>query len=87
MSRRPVFAGFFNGWNLLTPIEHGVLLVIGAWGMAGLLRLASAASTPSVGSITYRLGRTEATIVLGSVVALFAAFADPGRPAGPAGRY
>ena len=70
-----VFAGFFNGWNLLTPIEHGVLLVVGAWGMAGLLRLASAASTPSLGSITYRLGRTEATIVLGSVVALFAAFA------------
>ncbi|MEA2973304.1 MAG: hypothetical protein QOG82_1762 [Actinomycetota bacterium] len=70
-----VFAGFFNGWNLLTPIQHGVLLVIGAWGMAGLLRLASAAPAPSLGSITYRLGRTEATIVLGSVVALFAAFA------------
>ncbi|MEA2932285.1 MAG: hypothetical protein QOI56_1070, partial [Actinomycetota bacterium] len=70
-----VFAGFFNGWNLLTPIQHGVLLVIGAWGMAGLLRLAAAAPAPSLGSITYRLGRTEATIVLGSVVALFAAFA------------
>jgi hypothetical protein len=70
-----VFAGFFNGWNLLTPIQHGVLLVIGAWGMAGLVRLASAASPPTLGRITYRLGRTEATIVLGSVVALFAAFA------------
>lgn len=70
-----VFAGFFSGWNLLTPIEHGVLLVIGAWGMAGLMRLASAAPPPSLGRVGYRLGRTEATIVLGSVVALFAAFA------------
>ncbi|HEX7277587.1 MAG TPA: DUF4173 domain-containing protein [Acidimicrobiales bacterium] len=70
-----VFAGFFDGWSLVTPIEHAILLVIGAWGMAGLLRLASAAPAPSLGRIGYRLGRTEATIVLGSVVALFAAFA------------
>jgi hypothetical protein len=70
-----VFAGFFNGWNVLTPIEHGILLVVGAWGMTGLLRLASASPAPVLGRIGYRLGRTEATIVLGSVVALFAAFA------------
>ncbi|MEA2827015.1 MAG: hypothetical protein QOG43_1454 [Actinomycetota bacterium] len=70
-----VFAGFFTGWDLLTPIQHGVLLVIGAWGMAGLLRLASASPAPSLGRVGYRLGRTEATIVLGSVVVLFAAFA------------
>jgi hypothetical protein len=70
-----VFAGFFTGWNLLTPIQHGVLLVVGAWGMAGLLRLASASPAPSLGRVAYRLGRTEATIVLGSVVVLFAAFA------------
>ena len=70
-----VFAGFFTGWDLLTPIQHGVLLVIGAWGMAGLVRLASASPAPSLGPVHYRLGRTEATIVLGSVVALFSAFA------------
>jgi hypothetical protein len=70
-----VFAGFFSGWNLLTPIQHGVLLVVGAWGMAGLLRLASASPAPTLGRLAYRLGRTEATIVLGSVVILFAAFA------------
>jgi len=70
-----VFAGFFSGWDLLTPVEHGVLLVIGIWGMAGLLRLASASPAPSLGTVGYRLGRTEATIVLGSVVVLFAAFA------------
>ena len=70
-----VFAGFFNGWDALTPIEHGVLLVIGAWGMAGLLRLASAGPPAPPGQVRYRLGRTESTIVLGSLVALFAAFA------------
>ncbi len=70
-----VFAGFFNGWDALTPIEHAVLLVIGAWGMAGLLRLASAGPAPEPGDLGLRLGRTEATIVLGSLVALFAAFA------------
>ncbi len=70
-----VFRGFFTGWDLTTPIEHAVLLAIGAWGMAGLLRLASATPAPSMGRVAFRLGRTEATIVLGSVVALFAAFA------------
>ncbi len=70
-----VFAGFFSGWDLLTPVEHGVLLIIGAWGMAGLLRLASAAPAPALPRVGLRLGRTEATIVLASVVALFAAFA------------
>ena len=70
-----VFAGFFTGWDLLTPIQHGVLLVVGAWGMAGLLRLASASPAPSLGRVGYRLGRTEAAIVLGSVVVLFAGFA------------
>ncbi len=70
-----VFAGFFSGWDVLTPIEHGILLVVGAWGMAGLLRLASASPAPTLGRVGYRLGRTEATIVLGSVVVLFAGFA------------
>lgn len=70
-----VFAGFFNGWDALTPIEHGVLLLIGAWGMSGLLRLASSGPAPAPGDLGFRLGRTEATIVLGSLVALFAAFA------------
>ncbi|HVF14098.1 MAG TPA: DUF4173 domain-containing protein [Acidimicrobiales bacterium] len=70
-----VFAGFFTGWDVMSPIEHAILLVIGAWGMAGLLRLASAGPPPGPGRLAYRLGRTEATIVLGSLVALFAAFA------------
>ncbi len=43
--------------------------------MAGLVRVASAAPAPAVPRVRYRLGRTEATIVLASVVALFAAFA------------
>jgi len=70
-----VFAGFFGGWSPETVVVHAVLLTIGAWGMAGLLRVAAAspAATPFV--LPFRLGRLEATIVLGSLVALFAAFA------------
>jgi len=37
-----VFAGFFRFLSPQTVIAHAVLLMIGAWGMAGLLRLAAA---------------------------------------------
>lgn len=70
-----VFAGFFGGWSPETVVVHAVLLTIGAWGMAGLLRVASASPAPAPFVLAFRLGRLEATIVLGSLVALFAAFA------------
>ena len=70
-----VFAGFFGGWSPEALVEHAVLLTVGAWGMSGLLRVASAAPAPRPAGLPFRLGRTEATIVLGSLVALFAAFA------------
>ena len=70
-----VFAGFFEWWSPLTVINHAVLLGIGAWGMAGLLRLASAERPPAVPALPFRLGHVEATVVLGSLVALFVAFA------------
>jgi hypothetical protein len=55
--------------------EHAVLVGFGAWGMAGLLRLAAAKALDPVPQRFPLLGPVEATVVLGSVVALFAAFA------------
>jgi len=69
-----VFAGFFGGWSPEAVVEHAVLLAVGAWGMSGLLRVASASPAPVLPGVGFRLGRLEATIVLGSLVALFAAF-------------
>ena len=68
-----VFASFVR----LPPEDallHGVLLAIGAWGMAGLLRLASAKPMLAPAAPGPRLGVTEATVVLGSLVALYATF-------------
>ena len=70
-----VFAGFFQGWSPLTAISHAALLGVGAWGMAGLLRLTSAERPPAVSVLPFRLGHVETTVILGSLVALFAAFA------------
>ncbi len=55
--------------------QHLVLIALGAWGMAGLMRLADAAP-PGTGRQRFPLvGPVEATVVLGSLVALFTAFA------------
>jgi hypothetical protein len=71
-----VFAGFFSWWGSPeTVITHAVLLGVGAWGMAGLLRLISADPAPAAPHLPYRLGHVEATVVVGSLVALFTAFA------------
>ena len=71
-----VFAGFFGWWRSpVTLIVHTVLLGVGAWGMAGLLRLSSADPAPAPPDLPYRLGHVEATVVVGSLVALFSAFA------------
>lgn len=70
-----VFADFFRWWSPVTVIEHGVLLAVGAWGMGGLLRLSSAEAAPPPPLLPFRIGHVEATVVLGSLVALFAAFA------------
>lgn len=69
-----VFASLFDGWDPTTAIVHAVLFGIGAWGMAGLVRVMSAAPPRDLPYLRPRLGATEMTIVLGSVVALFAAF-------------
>ncbi len=70
-----IFAGFFTWWSPATVIGHAVLLGIGAWGMAGLLRVTAAEPAPAAPGLPWRLGYVEATVVLGSLLALFAAFA------------
>ncbi len=71
-----VFAGFFRWWGSPeTLIVHAVLLGVGAWGMAGLLRLGAAEPAPAPPELPCRLGHVEATVVVGSLVALFTAFA------------
>ncbi|MDQ6726211.1 MAG: hypothetical protein M3066_08625 [Actinomycetota bacterium] len=70
-----VFAGFFRWWSPLTVIGHAVLLTVGAWGIGGLLRLASAEPAPPPPHLPVRVGHVEAMVVLGSLVGLFSAFA------------
>ncbi|MGH9188630.1 MAG: DUF4153 domain-containing protein [Acidimicrobiales bacterium] len=75
-SADPFFAAVFDGPdNVPSLIGHVVLIVGGAWAMAGLLRMASARSVPEPPTVTARLGATEAIVVLGALVALFVVFA------------
>lgn len=72
----PVFASWFTvEADAEDLIAHGVLLVVGAWGAAALLRLASAVPPPPLATPAPRLGFVEALVVLGSLVGLYAAFA------------
>jgi hypothetical protein len=54
---------------------HVVLVIVGALAIGGILRAASASPAAPLPSTDRRLGPVEWTIVLGSVVALFGAFA------------
>ena len=56
-------------------VAHAVLIGLGAWGMAGLLRVAAATPPVSVPQRFPLLGAVEATVVLVSVIVLFAGFA------------
>jgi uncharacterized protein DUF4153 len=73
-----VFAGFFRLDVNLDPVSlaaHAAALLIGGWGMAGLLRVASARPLAPIPAVPWRLGGVETMIVLGSLCALFGAFA------------
>jgi hypothetical protein len=56
-------------------IAHAVLVGLGAWGMAGLLRVAAATPPADAPQRFPLLGAVEATVVLASVTVLFAGFA------------
>jgi hypothetical protein len=56
-------------------VGHVLLAIVGALGVGGILRAASSTSDGTVPALGRRLGGIEWTIVLGSVVLLFGAFA------------
>ena len=74
-SADPVFASFVRIPDLSDLIGHLVLLTVGGWGAAGLLRLAS--GEPYDVHLRGRrpLGPVEAATVLGGLVVVFAGFA------------
>lgn len=61
--------------DLEDSIAHVVVIGLGAWGMAALLRVAAATPPASVPQRFPLLGAVEATVVLTSVILLFAGFA------------
>jgi hypothetical protein len=56
-------------------VLHAVLISAGAWMLLGVLRIASAEAPGRLPPLRAVLGRTEVSIVLGSVVLLFGGFA------------
>jgi hypothetical protein len=71
-----VFASFFElDVDAAGLVQHVVLVGVGAWTLLGLLRTASAEPAGDLPALARRLGRTEMTVLLGSIVALFATFA------------
>ncbi|HET9443980.1 MAG TPA: DUF4173 domain-containing protein [Acidimicrobiales bacterium] len=75
-SADPVFASFVRVPT--APVDlvvHALLLGVGAWGAAGLLRMASAAPFTVPVSPRRPLGAVEAITVMAGLVAVFAAFA------------
>lgn len=72
----PVFASWFSlSFDASDLMAHTVLLGLGTWGGAGLLRMASAVSPAALPGPRTRLGFVEAATVLGALVALYGAFA------------
>jgi len=75
-SADPVFASFFHlDIDLGTLLLDVFFLAAGAWCAAGLLRLAASEPIERIGGPVWRLGATEALVVLAVLDAVFAAFA------------
>jgi hypothetical protein len=75
-SADPVFASFFNfNFDVARLFLDIVFVAIGALSTAGLLRLAASEPMERVDGPVWRLGATEALVVLAVLDAVFAAFA------------
>ena len=75
-SADPIFASFFNvNFDFGRLLLDVVFVLFGALAMAGLLRLAAAEPMDRIDGPTWRLGTTEAVVVLAVLDAIFAAFA------------
>ena len=71
----PVFASWFTFDDVGDLVVHAIVLGIGAWAGGGLLRMASSVAPGPLPVTGRRLGFVESMTVLGSLVALYAAFA------------
>jgi hypothetical protein len=69
-----VFASVFR-FDAGTVLTHVVVIAVGAWSMAGLIRAASVPVVDDTGVPRPRLGSTEWTVVLGGLNVLLAGFA------------
>jgi hypothetical protein len=75
-SADPIFASFFSlNFDFGRLAMDVVFVVVGSLVMAGLLRLAAAEPIDRVDGPTWRLGTTEAVVVLAVLNTIFAAFA------------
>jgi len=75
-SADPIFASFFNlNFDFGRLLLDALFVIVGALVMAGLLRLAASEPLPRVDGPSWRLGTTEAVIVLAVLDTVFAAFA------------
>jgi hypothetical protein len=75
-SADPIFASFFSlNFDFGRLAMDVLFVVVGSLVMAGLLRLAAAEPVDRVDGPTWRLGTTEAVVVLAVLNTIFAAFA------------
>jgi uncharacterized protein DUF4153 len=75
-SADPIFASFFNiNFDFGRLLLDALFVLVGSLVMAGLLRLAAAEPHARVDGPSWRLGTTEAVIVLAVLDTVFAAFA------------
>jgi hypothetical protein len=75
-SADPIFASFFNfNFDFGRLLLDALFVLVGSLVMAGLLRLAAAEPLARIDGPSWRLGTTEAVIVLAVLDTVFAAFA------------
>jgi hypothetical protein len=75
-SADPVFASFFYiSLDFGRLARDAFFVIVGAWALAGLMRLAAATPVSRVNGPIWRLGSIEGLIVLAVLDAIFAAFA------------
>lgn len=70
-----VFASFFEVLDPGSFTGHAFLWLVGGWGVAGLLHVASTPRRPMPDTRMSRLGQTETCTILGALVALYGVFA------------
>ena len=72
-----IFSSFFTRFSIpFGPlVGHAILIVLGVLAATALMRSAAVGNPTPAPRVTFRLGQTEAAVVLGGLVALFGIFA------------